>query len=227
MGAMVSRISSLTIVYSGVYSGAGQRRHQSSASLAFVWGIHRSPVNSPHKWPVARKMFPFDDVIIWGREVLPKAYKFHHFPVSVLTKSFALSLSRKTTCINHIIRQALKTRCGAHTYIVHDPSLWRHGPLSRYRKIVVTAIRRECRELFPRHPLQKKPLGDPGMHHGTCVKHSRRMQNPQFYVYGKRLIWRNGTRPPLVRLMVYCLAAPSLYQSQHRLICHWTLEAYT
>ena len=27
-------------------------------------GIHRSPVNSPHKWPVTRKMFPFDDVII-------------------------------------------------------------------------------------------------------------------------------------------------------------------
>ena len=40
-----------------VYSGAGQRKHQSSASLAFVWGIHRWPVNSPHKWPVTRKIF--------------------------------------------------------------------------------------------------------------------------------------------------------------------------
>ena len=46
------------------YSGADQRKHQSSASLAFVWGIHRWPVNSPHKWPVTRKMFPFDDVIV-------------------------------------------------------------------------------------------------------------------------------------------------------------------
>ena len=27
-------------------------------------GIHRGPVNSPHKWPVTRKMFPFDDVIM-------------------------------------------------------------------------------------------------------------------------------------------------------------------
>ena len=27
-------------------------------------GIHRGPVNSPHKWPVTRKMFPFDDVIV-------------------------------------------------------------------------------------------------------------------------------------------------------------------
>ena len=57
-------ITSLTIVYSTVYSGADQRKHQSSASLAFVWGIHRGPVNSPHKWPVTRKMFPFDDVIM-------------------------------------------------------------------------------------------------------------------------------------------------------------------
>ena len=47
-----------------VYSGTDQRKHQSSASLAFVRGIHRSPVNSPHKWPVTRKMFPFDDVIM-------------------------------------------------------------------------------------------------------------------------------------------------------------------
>ena len=40
------------------------KKHQSSASLAFVRGIHRWPVNSPHKWPVTRKMFPFDDVIM-------------------------------------------------------------------------------------------------------------------------------------------------------------------
>ena len=64
MGAIASQITSLTIVYSIVYSDADQRKHQSSASLAFVWGIHRGPVNSPHKWPVTRKMFPFDDVIM-------------------------------------------------------------------------------------------------------------------------------------------------------------------
>ena len=64
MGTIASQITSLTIVYSTVYSDADQRKHQSSASLAFVWGIHRGPVNSPHKWPVTRKMFPFDDVIM-------------------------------------------------------------------------------------------------------------------------------------------------------------------
>ena len=64
MGAMTSQKTSLTIVYSIVCSGADQRKYQSSASLAFVRGIHRWPVNSPHKGPVTRKMFPFDDVIM-------------------------------------------------------------------------------------------------------------------------------------------------------------------
>ena len=64
MDPIASQITSLTIAYSVVYSDADQRKHQSSASLAFVRGIHRGPVNSPHKWPVTRKMFPFDDVIM-------------------------------------------------------------------------------------------------------------------------------------------------------------------
>ena len=54
MSSMASQITSLTIVYSTVHSGADQRKHQSSASLAFVRGIHRWPVNSSHKWPVTR-----------------------------------------------------------------------------------------------------------------------------------------------------------------------------
>ena len=70
MTTMASQITSLTVVYSMVYSGADQRKHQSSASLAFVRGIHRRPVNSPHKWPVTRKMFPFDDVIMLKFAVL-------------------------------------------------------------------------------------------------------------------------------------------------------------
>ena len=64
MDAIASQITSLTIVYSIVYSDTDQRKHQSSASLAFVQGIHWGPVNSPHKWPVMRKMFPLDDVIM-------------------------------------------------------------------------------------------------------------------------------------------------------------------
>ena len=67
MCAIASQITSLTIVYSTVYSDAVQRKHQSSASLAYVRWIHRWPVNSPHKWPVTRKMFPFNDVIMERR----------------------------------------------------------------------------------------------------------------------------------------------------------------
>ena len=64
MGTMTSQITSLTIVYSTVYSGADQRKHQISTLLAFVREIHRWPVNSPHKWPVTRKMFSFDGNVI-------------------------------------------------------------------------------------------------------------------------------------------------------------------
>ena len=64
MGSMASQITTFSIAYSAIYSGADQRKHQSSASLAFVRGIHRGLVNSPHKRPVTRKMFPFDDVIM-------------------------------------------------------------------------------------------------------------------------------------------------------------------
>ena len=64
MTMLASQITSLMVVYSIVYSGINQRKHQSSASLAFVREIHRGPVNFPHKWPVTRKMFPFDDVIM-------------------------------------------------------------------------------------------------------------------------------------------------------------------
>ena len=66
MGAMTFQITSLTIGYLTIYSGADQRKHQSSASMAFVRGIRRWPVKSPHKWPVTRKMFPFDDAIMIG-----------------------------------------------------------------------------------------------------------------------------------------------------------------
>ena len=64
MSTMASKITSLAIVYATFYSSADQRKYQSSASLAFVCGIHRWPVNSPHKRPVTWKMFPFDDVIM-------------------------------------------------------------------------------------------------------------------------------------------------------------------
>ena len=63
MGTVISQITSLTIVYSTIYSRKS-KKNQSPALLDFVRGIHRWLVNSLHKWPVTRQMFPFDDVIM-------------------------------------------------------------------------------------------------------------------------------------------------------------------
>ena len=63
MSAIRSQISGVSIVCSIVCSGADQRKHQSSASLAFVRGIPRWPVVYPHEGPVTRKIFPFHYVI--------------------------------------------------------------------------------------------------------------------------------------------------------------------
>ena len=105
MGAIASQITSLAIVYSTVYFDADQRKHQSSASLASAQGIHRGPVNSPHKWPVTRKMFSFDDVIMWKH--LPRYWPFvrgiHRSPANSPHKGQwrrALMFSLICVCIN-------------------------------------------------------------------------------------------------------------------------------
>ena len=111
MGTMASQITSLTIVYSTVYSSADQRKHQSSASLAFVRGIHRGPVNTPHKWPVTRKMFPFDDVIMIR---LSSSRVMHYLVIkTVLYGDVALRFFRGWN--NFLKNTTLWHRCRAHT----------------------------------------------------------------------------------------------------------------
>ena len=63
MGAMASQITSLANVDSSVYSATDEKTSKLRVTGLCV-GIHRWPVNSPHKWPVMRKIFPFDDVIM-------------------------------------------------------------------------------------------------------------------------------------------------------------------
>ena len=92
MGAMASQITSLTIVYSTVYSDADQRKHQNSASLAFVRGIHRGPVNSPHKWPVTQKIFPFDDVIMAHQDIC-----LHYITATIVSALWELEQYSETT----------------------------------------------------------------------------------------------------------------------------------
>ena len=76
MSMMASQNTVVSIVCSTVCSGAHQRKDQSSASLAFVRGIHGWPVNSPHKRPVTRKVFPFDDVIMRRKFHIQNSLKF-------------------------------------------------------------------------------------------------------------------------------------------------------
>ena len=64
MSAVASQITSLTIVYSTIYSVTDQRKHQSSTSQAFMRGIYRWLVNSPQEGPVTQKLFPLDDIIM-------------------------------------------------------------------------------------------------------------------------------------------------------------------
>ena len=64
MSTMASQITSMSTACSIVCTCTHQRKHRSSASLAFVRGIHQWLVDSPHKGPVTWKLFPFDNVIM-------------------------------------------------------------------------------------------------------------------------------------------------------------------
>ena len=111
MSEMTSQITRVSIVYSTVCSGAYQRKHQSSASLASVKGIHWWPVKFPHnlKGPVTRKMFPFNDVImhIYDRTNIGEIYdRFLYASQTALllqasdTSSLSITHNTPTTKIN-------------------------------------------------------------------------------------------------------------------------------
>ena len=87
MSVMASQITGVSIVNSTVCSGADQRKHQISSSLAIVREIHRWPVNSPHKGLATRKMFPFDDVIMFVSfiQLVNGIYLLNNFP-ELITK---------------------------------------------------------------------------------------------------------------------------------------------
>ena len=72
MGMMASQITNFTIIYSAVYSGGNLKNIKAPRHWR---GIHRSSVNSPHKWRITRKMFSFHDVIIWMTGILVISFK--------------------------------------------------------------------------------------------------------------------------------------------------------
>ena len=88
MSPMASQITSLTIVYSTVYSGADQRKHQKLRATGLCEGNSPMTGEVPHKGPVTRKMFPFDDVIMWWFILIPFA---SWFLLPALPLNYALS----------------------------------------------------------------------------------------------------------------------------------------
>ena len=106
--AMASQITSLTSVYSTVYWGTDQRKYQSSESLVFGRGTHRWLVNSEHKWPVTRKMFQFNDVIV----LTYTAFR----PVRVLSVNWNQTILTQITL--HVLR-AFDARSGGFPYNEH------------------------------------------------------------------------------------------------------------
>ena len=91
-------------VCSNVCSGADQGKHQSSSSLAFVWRNHRWEVDSPHKGPVTKKMFPIDDVIIVEAEFIVNT----NLPENIHCKvAFSPSRTVMGLCVEYISFGAL------------------------------------------------------------------------------------------------------------------------
>ena len=137
MSAMASQLTSLTIVYLTVYSGADQRKHQSSATLAFVWGIHRWPVNSPHKWPVTRKMSQFDGVNM----IFPRQYGCTiHLVIFTKWISILKYLIRDNGWSTHLIFSPLVIPGGARLRLPSSLCCWAATRLKRTIKSIVMLI---------------------------------------------------------------------------------------
>ena len=123
MSAMASHIISLTVVYSTVCSGANQRKHQSSTLLAFVWGIHRSPVNSPHRGPVTWKIFPFDDVIMSSSDECIGLWNYAEMLAIDSRMNTKLAKIKLTRCqYKSGISNVYSGKC-----VWYDPLQWHHN----------------------------------------------------------------------------------------------------
>ena len=137
MSTMASQITSLVIVCSNVYSGADQRKHQSSASLAFVWGIHRWPVNSPHKGPVPRKLFPFDGVIMCRALYLAAL----RAASSIVESRCCRALSPVyTACWGPLIHSSLKNNTNRTLTLWPNDSIWRRKSGSALAQVMACCL---------------------------------------------------------------------------------------
>ena len=145
MSAMVSQITSISNVYRSVCSDADQRKHQSPRSLAFVRGIHRWPVNSPHERPVTRKIFPFDDVIMEPDSIPHRTYSKTRLQYLTISQ-IALSLLQLTSCTigwNSLFwRRCLIILCVVNVFgsrrVSCKTSSYQYRELRRYNRLIST-----------------------------------------------------------------------------------------
>ena len=117
MGAMASQITSLTIVYSTIYWGADQRKHQSSATLAFVWGIHRTG-EFPAKMAsnVITSSFTDHSTLLWKDQESIYTFKFNEIQRTDRQRLFTLLSGKSGMDILGFDRKLIKI---AGQHIVH------------------------------------------------------------------------------------------------------------
>ena len=114
MSAIAPQITVVSIFCSTVCSGTDQRKQPSSASLAFVRGIRQWPMDSTHKGPVSRKMFPLDDVIMFSSDCGIDAVIDIPFYVKY-------NYSIKLNVCSGLIKPPLKL---AHGYVITYGCMW-------------------------------------------------------------------------------------------------------
>ena len=135
MSAIASQITGIAIVCLTVCWGADQRKHHSSASQAFMRGIHRWPVDSPHKGPVTRKTFLFDDVIMGGLCWWKVPICINHTPRTSANIFFSSKYTLRHIIsyapdFFHIIHAGYISTIGYHPYNFTDShflQIWRFG----------------------------------------------------------------------------------------------------
>ena len=137
MNAMASQITGISIVCSTACSGAHQRKHHSSASLAFERGWL---VDSPHKGPVTRKMFLLDDVLMFWNYAIVMHWRFTHLPPFPTTPIFNTS------------SRALSTDSKSTSFIV-SPGLYLAASCSPGRPMHRDRLRKKQPTTFKRHEI--------------------------------------------------------------------------
>ena len=143
MSVMVSQITSLTICYSTVYSSVYQRKHQIASSLAFS---DQWPVNSSHKQAVTRKMFPFDDAIMytsgtgyyqnvqWYRELDLLSFFLDSDTVALKFKGVQNRIQTLCKCVSSEISQSIMSWRKPSNMNTHHPNVTSQHALIIYQR---------------------------------------------------------------------------------------------